>query len=214
MAASWPRASLRLHGGFQIEALPPLPATPDGTVLRQGSLRLRAAVLDHGTPCLGFVVEEAMHLNVWRTRLEERRLQTGPWLAALKAAVAEGRPDGYSIPVYARASEAQNAPMLPLGALRDLISVTPGQRLACLTDFADTPANCTAAALARGAISCLLRHLSLPRMPLWPWTAGTSRPAPWAKSHVRPVSDVSSLFIFHHAISAKRLSCLRRSPRP
>ncbi len=151
MAASWPRASLRLHGGFQIEALPPLPATPDGTVLRQGSLRLRAAVLDHGTPCLGFVVEEAMHLNVWRTRLEERRLQTGPWLAALKAAVAEGRPDGYSIPVYARASEAQNAPMLPLGALRDLISVTPGQRLACLTDFADTPANCTAAALARGA---------------------------------------------------------------
>ncbi|WP_043342328.1 MBL fold metallo-hydrolase [Belnapia moabensis] len=152
MAAFWPRASLRLHGGFQIEALPPFPATPDGTVLQQGPLRLHAAVLDHGTPCLGFAVEEAMHFNVWRTRLEERRLQTGPWLTALKAAVVEGRPDDYPIPIYARASEAQNAPMLPLGALRDLISVTPGQRLAYLTDFADTPANRTAAvALARGA---------------------------------------------------------------
>ena len=55
-------------------------------VLQHGPLQLRAAVLDHGTPCLGFVLQEAMHLNVWRTRLAERRLPTGPWLAELKAA--------------------------------------------------------------------------------------------------------------------------------
>lgn len=151
-AAAWPRARLRLHGGFQIEALPPLPAAGNSIVLQQGPLRLRAAVLDHGTPCLGFSVEEAMHLNVWRTRLEERRLPTGPWLATLKAAVAAGKPDDHPVPVYARASEAPNAPMLPLGDLRDLVSVTPGQRLAYLTDFADTEANRAAAiALARGA---------------------------------------------------------------
>jgi ribonuclease Z len=151
-AAAWPRARLRLHGAFQVEALPPLLAAPDCVVLRQGPLQLRAAVLDHGTPCLGFVLQEAMHLNVWRTKLEQRRLPTGAWLAFLKAAVAEGRPDDHPIPVYARASEAQDAPMLPLGALRELISVTPGQRLAYLTDLADTPANRAAAiALARGA---------------------------------------------------------------
>jgi ribonuclease Z len=121
-------------------------------VLRPGLLRLRAAVLDHGTPCLGFAVEEAMHLNVWRTRLEERGLPTGPWLATLKAAVAEGRPDSHPVPVFARASEVPGAPVLPLGALRELIGVTPGQRLAYLTDFADTPANRAAAiALARDA---------------------------------------------------------------
>lgn len=74
--------------------------------------------------------------------------------------MAEGRPDYHSIPVYARASEAQNAPVLPLGALRDLISVTPGQRLAYLTDFADTPANRTAAvALACGADILLIEAL-------------------------------------------------------
>jgi ribonuclease Z len=151
--AAWPRARFRLHGRFQPEALPPSPAElDDGTVLRLGPLRLRAAVLDHGTPSLGFAVEERMHLNIWRTRLEERGLPTGPWLAGLKAAVAEGRPDDHPVPVFARASETHGAPVLPLGALRDLVEVTPGQRLAYLTDFADTPENRAAAvSLARGA---------------------------------------------------------------
>jgi ribonuclease Z len=93
-----------------------------------------------------------MHFNLWRTRLEERGLPIGPWLAILKAAVAEGLPDDHPVPVYARAAEVQHAPLLPLGTLRDLVEVTPGQRMAYLTDFADTPANrAIAIALARGA---------------------------------------------------------------
>lgn len=151
-ADAWPRTRLRLHDGFRPDPLPPLPARPDGAVLRLGPLRLRAAVLDHGTPCLGFALEEEAHLNIWRTRLHERGLPTGPWLAGLKAAVAEGRPDDHPVPVFARASEARGAPTLPLGAARELVEVSPGQRLAYLTDFADTPANRAAAvALARGA---------------------------------------------------------------
>ena len=151
-AAARPRTRLRLHTGFRPEAMPPSPAEPGGTVLRLGPLRLRAAALDHGSPSLGFAVEEALHLNVWRTKLEERRLPIGPWLAGLKAAVGEGRPDDHPIPVFARPSEASGAPTLPLGALRDLVEITPGQRLAYLTDFADTPENRAAAvSLARGA---------------------------------------------------------------
>jgi ribonuclease Z len=93
-----------------------------------------------------------VHLNVWRTKLEERRLPAGPWLAALKGAVAGNLPDDHPIPVFARPSEARGAPVLSLGALRDLVEVTPGQRLAYLTDFADTPGNRAAAvSLARGA---------------------------------------------------------------
>ncbi|MCR0982405.1 MBL fold metallo-hydrolase [Roseomonas populi] len=149
---AWPRTRLRLHGGFQPEPLAPIPAAPDGTVLRSGPLRLRAALLDHGTPCLGFVLEEEAHLNVWRNRLDERGLPAGPWLAGLKAAVMEGRPDDHPIPVFARPSEAMDATSLPLGTLRDLVSITPGQRLAYLTDLADRPSNRAAAiALARGA---------------------------------------------------------------
>ncbi|MCB4820988.1 MBL fold metallo-hydrolase [Roseicella aerolata] len=147
--AAWPRARFRLQDGFRPEELAPVPAAPDGTVLRQGPLRLRAAVLDHGTPCLGFAVEEAMHVNVWRTRLEARGLPTGPWLAALKAAVAAGAPEETPITIEIRGAAPATH---PLGALRDLVEVTPGQRLAYLTDFADTPANRAAAiALAREA---------------------------------------------------------------
>lgn len=149
---AWARTRLALHDGFQPEPLPAMPAAADGTVLTRGLLRLRAAVLDHGTPSLGFALEEAAHLNVWRGRLEERRLPTGPWLAGLKAAIVGQRPDDHPIPVFATPAARPDAPTMPLGALRDLIEVTPGQRLAYLTDFADTAANRAAAlALARDA---------------------------------------------------------------
>ena len=147
-----PRTRFRLHGGFRPEPLDPLPAAADGTVLHVGGLRLRAAVLDHFTPSLGFALEEPMHVNVWRTRLEERGLPKGPWLAGLKAAVVAGLPDDTPIPVFARITSMKGAPVLPLGALRDVVAVTPGQRLAYLTDLRDTPGNRAAAtALARDA---------------------------------------------------------------
>jgi len=143
---AWARTRFRLAEGFRAVPLEPQPAAADGAVLQLGPLRLRAAVLDHGTPSLGFAVEEAAHVNVWRTRLEARGLPPGPWLAALKAAVLAGAPDGTPIPLPA------GAPPQPLGALRDLVEVTPGERLAYLTDLADTPANrANAIALARDA---------------------------------------------------------------
>ncbi len=149
------RARFRLRTGFAREDLPPQPHGE--TVLDLGALRLRAALLDHGTPSLGFALEEAVHLNVWRTRLEERGLPTGPWLAALKDAVARDLPDDHRIPVFAHPRDAVSAPVQPLGALRDLVGVTPGQRIAYLTDFADTTANREAAiALARDADTLLI----------------------------------------------------------
>ncbi|WP_270935119.1 MBL fold metallo-hydrolase [Falsiroseomonas oryzae] len=151
-APPFPRARFRLHTGFAREDLPPVTPEADGTLLRLGRLGLRAAPLDHGTPSLGFALAEDVHLNLWRTRLAERGLPTGPWLATLKRAVAEGLPDDHPVPVFARALEAAGAPVQPLGALRELVVATPGQRVAYLTDFADTPANrAVAVELARGA---------------------------------------------------------------
>ena len=148
----WPCTRLRLHTGFRAESLPPAPAEEDGAVMRLGPLALHAAVLDHGTPCLGFAVAEAAHVNVWRTRLDALGLPTGPWLAGLKQAVLEGRPDDHPVPIFARPAEAAGAPRVPLGALRSTVSVTPGQRIAYVTDIADTAANRAAAiALARDA---------------------------------------------------------------
>lgn len=140
-----PRHRMVLQTGFRLEALEPLPRQADGLVLERGPLRLHAAVLDHGTPSIGFALAERMHVNVWATRLDERGLPRGPWLAALKQAVLDGLPDDHPIPIGTGAPQA-------LGALRDLVTVTPGQRLAYLTDFADTPDNrARAMALARDA---------------------------------------------------------------
>jgi ribonuclease Z len=147
-----PRARFRLKAGFAREELEPLAPAPDGTLLRLGNVGLRAALLDHGTPSVGYALAEDRHLNVWRTKLAERGLPTGPWLAALKQAVAEALPDDRAIRVFAHKREAADAPTQPLGALRDLVTVTPGQRIAYVTDVADTPENRAAAvALARGA---------------------------------------------------------------
>lgn len=156
-APPFPRARFRLHTGFAREDLPPCETAADGTLLRLGALGLRAALLDHGTPSVGFALAEDRHLNVWRTRLEARGLPAGPWLGLLKAAVADGLPDEHPVPVFARPGDAAGAPTRPLGALRDLVTITPGQRIAYLTDFADTPANrATAIALAERADTLLI----------------------------------------------------------
>jgi ribonuclease Z len=143
-APPFPTARLRLQRGFAREDLAPVMPAPDGTLLRMGPIGLRAAVLDHGTPSIGYALVEDRHLNVWRSRLAERGLAAGRWLAALKQAIADGLPDDAVIAMPAGAQ--------PLGALRDLVVATPGQRIAYLTDFGDTPANRAAAvALAQGA---------------------------------------------------------------
>ena len=67
--------------------------------------------------------------------------------------MAEDRPDSHPVPglrPIRRGGRRRRA--CRLGALRELVGVTPGQRLAYITDVADTPANRAAAiGLARGA---------------------------------------------------------------
>ena len=117
----------------------------EGVVASEGDFEVRAALLDHHGPCLGYAVAERAHVNVWKNRLDARSLRTGPWLQALKQAVAQGRGGDHPIPL-------PDGGAAPLGELRDLVSVTRGQKIAYVTDVADTPANREAiAALAADA---------------------------------------------------------------
>jgi ribonuclease Z len=107
-------------------------------------LTLAHAVLEHHGPSIGYALSEPVHVNVWRNRLAERGLAPGQWLQALKAAVRDGAADETPIALPEVAA--------PLGSLLDLVSVEPGQKLAYVTDVADTPANRAAIAdMARGA---------------------------------------------------------------
>jgi ribonuclease Z len=101
--------------------------------------RVATAVLEHRTPCLGFAIEETLHVNVWRNRLAELGLPVGPWLRSLKQAAIERRPDDYLLVV---GDGPANPPrQLPFGELRSVLSVAPGQKIGYVTDVADTPAN-------------------------------------------------------------------------
>ena len=117
----------------------------DGLVAEPMGLRVTAAILDHHGPCLGFALAEPAHANVWKNKLDERGLPTGQWLQALKRAVIEDLPAEHPVPL-------PDGGTAPLGTLRDLVTVSQGQKIAYVTDVADTAANRKAiTALSSGA---------------------------------------------------------------
>jgi len=143
-------AHFRLKNAFSEEGVES-GHTADQVLYSEPTFRVTAAVLDHKTPCLGFAIEESMHVNVWKNRLAERQLPVGPWLRDLKRAVTERMGDEHLIRIAERMA-ASDAQTMPLRALRDLVTVTPGQKIAYVTDVVDTPANRRAiVALARNA---------------------------------------------------------------
>ncbi|MBV9531894.1 MAG: MBL fold metallo-hydrolase [Bradyrhizobium sp.] len=122
----------------------------DGVVRDEPTYQVSAAVLEHHTPCLGFALQEAAHVNIWKNRLAERGLPVGPWLRSLKKAVVEGLRDDHFVHVDGTATSDER--FEPLGSMRDVLTVTPGQKMAYVTDVADTAANRAAiVALARDA---------------------------------------------------------------
>ena len=129
---------LRLKTQFEIE---PLGAGEiAGGVLFSGrNFEVRVAILDHGTPCLGFAVQESAHVNVWKSRLSEMGFPVGPWLQTLKRALIEDRRDDFPIVIGARPDAA--TAVVSLGALRSTVTVTEGQKIGYVTDVADTPDN-------------------------------------------------------------------------
>jgi ribonuclease BN (tRNA processing enzyme) len=117
----------------------------DGLLLDEPELRVRAAVLDHGTPVLAFALETQRTLKVRKERLSASGLEPGPWLTRLKTLVAGGNLDAV---VTLPDSRTASAETLAEALLMD----APGIKIAYATDLADTDLNrARLAELARGA---------------------------------------------------------------
>ncbi|MBH5370069.1 ribonuclease Z [Bradyrhizobium glycinis] len=140
----------RLRKGFAAEPSASRKTTA-GVLCDEPTHRVSAAILEHGTPCLGFALQEAAHVNVWKNRLSERGLPVGPWLLSLKKAVVERRAEDHLIHIE---EAAKSDRLVPLSSLRDLVTVTAGQKIAYVTDVADTPAN-------RAAIVALIQNADI-----------------------------------------------------
>jgi ribonuclease Z len=130
-----PRAAqFRCHGRFRREPVEP-PAIAPGVLLEDPAFTVRAEFLDHKTPCLGFAVEEKTHVNVWKNRLAELGLPTGPWLKTLKDAVFAGAPGDTPIRAWWRDREGTHERTYPLRELQEkVLELVPGEKIAYVTD--------------------------------------------------------------------------------
>lgn len=122
-----------LQAGRESEPGDEAPAA-DGVLLDEPELRVRAVVMDHGTPVLAYALETPRTFKVRKERLAATRLEPGPWLTRLKALAAAGE---YAAPVT-----LPDGRQVAAGHLAgDLLLEAPGLKIAYATDLADTPAN-------------------------------------------------------------------------
>jgi ribonuclease Z len=128
-------ARLDCRFGFRPTS-PPQRRPFTGVLLEEPSLAVRADLLDHGTPCLGFAVAERFHINILKNALEDLGLPTGPWLQTFKQALY--RADSPTTPIQIPAADGRGAPRaMTLGFLTPRIArITPGQKIAYIADVA------------------------------------------------------------------------------
>jgi ribonuclease Z len=131
------RARFPSREQFRREALHPSFAE-GGLLLEDEQFRVRAMALEHhDIVSLAFAFEETTRINVWKSRLEERRLPTGPWLTDLKKQVRAGAPDEAPVRVRWRTRDGSREQTLSLGELkRDVLQFVPGQKVCYVTDAA------------------------------------------------------------------------------
>jgi ribonuclease Z len=109
----------------------------DGLLLDEPALQVRCAMLDHGIPCLGFALQEAMHVDVWPNRLAQLGLMPGPWLRDAKRAIIAGAADDTLVTACCPQGSKMRERQISLGELRRAaLQSVPGQKIAYVTDVA------------------------------------------------------------------------------
>jgi ribonuclease Z len=128
----------------------------DGVLLEGEQFRVRTIALEHhDIVSLAFSFEESTHINVWKNRLEERGLPTGPWLTQLKKQVRAGEPDETPVRVRWRTRDGSREQTFALGELkRDVLQFVPGQKVCYVTDVSGEAPN-------RARITEFVRHADL-----------------------------------------------------
>lgn len=144
------------RSGFAREDLAP-PADAGDLLHEDPLLRVRARFVDHGMPCLAFLVEEKPRLKVAKDRLAALGVSTGPWLRTLRQAVLAQASDDTPIAIAWRDRGGAHTMTRRVGELRALVlDVVPGQRLGYATDLRGTAQNeAVLAALMDGGVDRL-----------------------------------------------------------
>ncbi len=113
----------------------------EGTRVSAGSrYTMDAVILEHTVPCLAYVLKEPFHLNILKNAFAGRGYLPGAWVGTLKEHIFAGRMDEL-IPVdtHTGIKEVQ-----VLQLREELVTTTPGQSLAFVTDIACSRENIAA----------------------------------------------------------------------
>jgi len=109
-------------------------------IASENHFRVEAALLDHGTACLGFAVNEPFHVNIRREMLEAMDLEPGRWLFDFKRMILENHSN--ETLVYAARKSNGMQVEYTLGELADrLVKIGRGGKIAYITDVAAASGN-------------------------------------------------------------------------
>ncbi len=97
----------------------------EGVIIRDEDFFVRAVCLDHGIPVLAYSLEEEIHINIDKSRLQQLALPVGAWLSEFKKALKQGVLD-YKVTVQGREFAVRD--------LRDIAIITEGQKISYVVD--------------------------------------------------------------------------------
>jgi ribonuclease Z len=96
---------------------------------------VRAAILEHRVPCLGFALQEKPHVNINKDKLQSMKAEPGPWLNELKQSILRSEPESTLIMVPFGEPGNFRTKDIPLSQLKnDLVEVFPGQKIGYVVD--------------------------------------------------------------------------------
>ncbi|MHC5036953.1 MAG: ribonuclease Z [Planctomycetota bacterium] len=124
----------RCRDAFLSKSSPGQGTAPEGVILEDTILLVRAVALDHRIPSLAFAAVERDRVNVDPDALQTLGEPPGEWVGDLKQAVDEGKPPDTPIRVGDR--------FVALGELKSkLIRQTPGEKIVYVADAGYHPQN-------------------------------------------------------------------------
>jgi ribonuclease Z len=107
----------------------------DGIVSESKNFIVRTVFLDHKIPSLAFSLKEKTHINILKNELREMGLPSGRWLTDLKELILRNEKDETPVIISGKNEERRMIETtLPLGLLKKIVKITPGQKISYIAD--------------------------------------------------------------------------------
>ncbi len=115
----------------------------NGVLLKEPGLSVRAAILDHKIPCIGFALKEQFHVNIMKEQVLRLGLEPGPWLRKFKQALYDCNNPDIEIEVKAGEDCNEIRTFLLKDLKKKIARISPGQTIAYITDVGFRQSNLT-----------------------------------------------------------------------